>query len=127
MAGLARVANALQDRNIAKAQIGALLLRLPEPPPPAGAALGKSGDRRLILDLVACGLLKADDGWNEKHPRTGTSPNPGWFRRSPKRHERTGRRKPLRSQMKAFRRTAANSPSFPRRSRRAQARCSPKI
>jgi Restriction endonuclease fold toxin 5 len=84
MAGLARVANALQDRNIAKAQIGALLLRLPEPPPPAGAALGKSGDRRLILDLVACGLLKADDGWNEKHPRTGTSPNPGWFASKPK-------------------------------------------
>ena len=26
-----------------------------------------------------CGLLKADADWDEKHPRTGEPPNPGWF------------------------------------------------
>jgi len=84
MAGLGAVANALQSRNIAKAQIAALLLRLPDPLPLAGAALGKSGERRLSRDLVACGLLKADDGWDEEHPRTGSPPNPGWFAPKPK-------------------------------------------
>jgi hypothetical protein len=83
MAGFGAVANALQSRNIAKAQIAALLLRLPDPLPLAGAALGKSGERRLSRDLVACGLLKADDGWDEKHPRTGSPPNPGWFAPKP--------------------------------------------
>jgi len=39
MAGFATVANALQGRNIAKAQIAALLLRLPDPLSLAGAAL----------------------------------------------------------------------------------------
>jgi hypothetical protein len=77
MAGFGAVAKALQDRNIAKAQIAALLLRLPDPL--AGAALSKSGERTLYRDLVACGLLKAEDGWDEKHPRTGSPPNPGWF------------------------------------------------
>ncbi len=84
MAGFGAVANALQSRNIAKAQIAALLLRLPDPLPLAGAALGKSGERRLSRDLVACGLLKADDGWDEEHPRTGSPPNPGWFAPKPK-------------------------------------------
>jgi hypothetical protein len=27
--------------------------------------------------------LKADDGWDEKHPRTGSPPNPGWFAPKP--------------------------------------------
>jgi hypothetical protein len=79
MAGFATVAEALQGRNIAKAQIAALLLRLPDPLPLAGAALGKSGEQRLCRDLAACGLLKADGDWDEKHPRTGSSLNPGWF------------------------------------------------
>jgi hypothetical protein len=79
MAGFGAVASALQDRNIAKAQIAALLLRLPDPLSLADAALGKSGERILSRDLVACGLLKADDGFDEKHPRTGSPPNPGWF------------------------------------------------
>lgn len=84
MAGFRAVANALQSRNIAKAQIAALLLRLPDPPPLAGAALGQSGERRLSRDLVACGLLKAGDGWDEEHPRAGAPPNPGWFAPKPK-------------------------------------------
>src|SRR6266851_1412853 len=43
MAGFTAVANALQSRNLAKAQIAALLLRFPDPLPHAGAALSKSG------------------------------------------------------------------------------------
>jgi hypothetical protein len=35
----------------------------------------KSAERRLFCDLVACGLLKADADWDEKHPRTGSPPN----------------------------------------------------
>jgi hypothetical protein len=85
MAGFATVANALQGREIAKAQIATLLLRLPEPLRPAAAELGKSGRRSLSRDLVACGLLKADAGWDEdEHPRTGSAPNPGWFAPKPK-------------------------------------------
>jgi Restriction endonuclease fold toxin 5 len=84
IAGFGAVANALRSRNVAKAQIATLLLRLPEPPPFAAAALGKLGERRLSRDLVACGLLKADDGWDEKHPRTGSAPNAGWFAPKPK-------------------------------------------
>ena len=84
MAGFGAVANALQGRDIAKAQIAALLLRLPDPLPLADAALRKSGERRLFRDLVACGLLKADDDWDEKHPRTGSPPNAGWFAPKPK-------------------------------------------
>jgi hypothetical protein len=84
MAGFATVANALQSRNIAKAQIAALLLRLPDPLPFASAALDKSDARSLSRDLVACGLLKADSDWDEQHPRTGSPPNPGWFAPKPK-------------------------------------------
>jgi hypothetical protein len=80
MAGFAGVANALQSRNIPKAQIAAVLLRLPDPIPSTGAAFGKSGVRRLSRDL---GLFKAEDGWNEKHPRAGSPPNPGWFAPKP--------------------------------------------
>ena len=54
------------------------------PPPLAGAAPGKSAEQRLFCDLAACGLLKADGDWNEKHPRAGSPPNPGWFASKPK-------------------------------------------
>lgn len=46
--------------------------------------MGKSGERRLSRELAACGLLKADDDWEEQHPRTGSPPNPGWFAPKPK-------------------------------------------
>ena len=61
-AGLATVANALQDRNLAKAQIAALLLQLPDPPLAKGDALAKMGRVSLCCELAACGLLKAEDG-----------------------------------------------------------------
>ena len=74
MAGFGVVAKSLQDGNLVKAQVAALLLRLPDPPSRTDAALGKSAERRLYCDLVASGLLKADADWDEKHPRTGAPP-----------------------------------------------------
>ena len=73
------VAAALTNGELARAQIGALLLRLPDPPP-AAIAQPDGLEKRLLVDgLLACGLLKADADWDEKHPRTGAPPNPGWF------------------------------------------------
>jgi hypothetical protein len=79
MAGFANVANALQSGDIAKAQIAALLLRLPDPLQLSTASLGKSAGRRLADELAASGLLKADADWDEKPPRTGSPPNRAWF------------------------------------------------
>jgi hypothetical protein len=77
--GVDAVAAALSNGELARAQIAALLLQLPDPPASAGAQLGDLEKRRLALELAAGGLLKADADWDEKHPRTGEPPNPGWF------------------------------------------------
>jgi hypothetical protein len=77
------VAAALGNGDLARAQIGALLLRLPDPPASAGVQPGALEKRRLARDLAACGLLKADADWDEKHPRIAAPPNPGWFAPSP--------------------------------------------
>jgi hypothetical protein len=77
------VAAALDNGDLARAQVGALPLRLPDPPASAGAQPGALEKRRLAYDLAACGLLKADGDWNEKHPRTDAPPNPGWFAPTP--------------------------------------------
>jgi hypothetical protein len=73
--GLRVVADALNQGEVARAQIAALLLRLPDP------ALGKA-DAPDPIDLVSrlreSGLL-AKDWTADDHPRTGTPPNPGWF------------------------------------------------
>lgn len=82
-AGLAAIAKALRDRNIAKAQIATLLLQFPDPPTLAGGCVVKLNRDRLARDLVACRLLKADGDWEEKHPRTGSPPNAGWFAPKP--------------------------------------------
>jgi hypothetical protein len=73
------VAAALTNGELARAQIGALLLRLPDPPTPAGVHADGLEKRPLVDGLLACGLLKADADWDDKHPRTGAPPNPGWF------------------------------------------------
>ena len=78
--GLAVVAAALQSGNIAKAQVAALLLRLPEPV----TGPTRSAREGLAQELFACDLRNAEDGWDEKHPRTGSPPNPGWFAPQPK-------------------------------------------
>jgi hypothetical protein len=77
--GVDAVAAALASGELARAQIAALLLKLPDPPASADLPGGASEKRRLALDLVACGLLKVDADWDDKHPRTGAPPNPGWF------------------------------------------------
>jgi hypothetical protein len=74
---LEAVARALDRGDLALASIGAVLLRLPDPP-----ALTKDAPPRdsaeLAAQLAAEGLLKAD--WDpSKHPRVGAPPNPGWF------------------------------------------------
>ncbi len=68
--GVDVVEAALGNGELARAQVAALLLRLPDPPASAGFQHGALGKRRLAHDLVACGLLK-DDDWDEQHPRTG--------------------------------------------------------
>jgi hypothetical protein len=75
--GLAAVARGLESGDLARAQIAAVLLRLPDPP-----SLTKDASERGSLDLARqlfeSGLLKGD--WDpSKHPRTGEPPNPGWF------------------------------------------------
>jgi hypothetical protein len=76
---IAEIARALTDGELARAGVGALLLQFPEPP---ALAKHKAFDEAALLDLAAelgrSGLLKAN--WDpEKHPRTGESPNRGWF------------------------------------------------
>lgn len=73
--GLKVVADALNNRELARAQIAAVLLRLPDPP-----ALRKSAASGLELatELANSGFLIKE--WDpDDHPRTGEPPNPGWF------------------------------------------------
>lgn len=82
--GLNAVATALGQGEIARAQIATLLLQLPDPP--CARSLDDDGPEsaRLATDLRACGLMKADPGWEDEHPRAGQPPNPGWFAPKPK-------------------------------------------
>jgi len=73
------VAAALTNGELARAQIGALLLRFPDPPASASGHADGLEKRRLVDGLVVGGLLKADADWDDKHPRAGAPPNPGWF------------------------------------------------
>ena len=82
--GLEAVARALRCGETARAQIAALLLKLPDPPPRGAVDLGERERLTLALDLVACNLLKVDPDWDAKHPRTGTSPYPNRFATKPK-------------------------------------------
>jgi hypothetical protein len=78
---LTSVARALGRGDLALAQIGALLLRFPDPPALAkdGAAAGSLALADLLFES---GLLKAD--WDQsKHPRTQEPPNRGWFAAKP--------------------------------------------
>ncbi len=77
--GVDAVAVALRNGEIARAQIATLLLQLPDPPASASSQPSALEKQVLARDLIACGLLKADADWDEKHPRTGAPPNPGWF------------------------------------------------
>jgi hypothetical protein len=77
--GTEALAAALNNGEHARAQIITLLL-LPDPSTSAGAPADElEKRRRLAGELAASGLLKADADWDDKHPRTGEPPNPGWF------------------------------------------------
>jgi hypothetical protein len=81
--GLACVAAALNRGDVALAQIAALLLQFPDPPPLAKGIDDEGSLASLAEQLFWSGLLKGD--WDpELHPRTGTSPNAGWFAPVPK-------------------------------------------
>ena len=73
--GLKVVAQALNNGEIARAQIAAFLLKLPDPPR-ADRELGQKRD--VLAKLRDGGWL--EKGWNEEdHPRAGVAPNSGWF------------------------------------------------
>ncbi len=75
MNGLKVIADALNNGELARAQIAAVLLRLPDPPQlRKNAAVGAE----LAAELTDSGFIVKD--WNpDEHPRTGEAPNPGWF------------------------------------------------
>jgi hypothetical protein len=75
--GLANVAAALDRGDLALAKIGALLLRLPDPPSVLKGA-PRRGAHELAIRLFDSDLLKG--GYDPaKHPRTGEPPNHGWY------------------------------------------------
>jgi hypothetical protein len=81
-AGLAFIASSLAAGELALAQIGALMLRFPDPPA-AGTNLEQSEGSELSAMLDVAGLLTRvwEDG---KYLRLGGPPNAGWFAGKPK-------------------------------------------
>lgn len=79
LGGLRSIAEALNESELARAQIGALLLKLPEPEDDLAKRLHDYG-----------WFLKEWDP--DLHPRTGTPPNPGWF--APKDSDDKDQRRP---------------------------------
>jgi hypothetical protein len=66
--GLKAICNALNESDVTRAQIAAVLLGIPESPPLAKSAHSKSEMIRFIRDLHWSGLIKAD--WDpDEHPR----------------------------------------------------------
>lgn len=75
--GLAVIANALNAGEVARAQLAALFLRLPEPPPLEKAAAFKGEWLRFIRELSECDLLKAR--WNVRWPASSPDSQGGRF------------------------------------------------
>lgn len=67
--GIKAISNALNEGNVARAQIAAVLLGIPDPPPPLSKRTRSRADMiRFIRDLDWSGLLKFD--WDpDEHPR----------------------------------------------------------
>src|ERR1700733_4985030 len=66
--GLKAICNALNDGDVARAQIAAVLLGIPDPPPLLKSARSQSDMINFIRDLHWSGLIKED--WDpDKHPR----------------------------------------------------------
>lgn len=78
MPGLATVASALNRRDLCRASIAAVHLRIPDLPDPFARLAMETEDLLIKVEARADQLLRGD--WNPaEHPRAGTSPNPGWF------------------------------------------------
>lgn len=77
--GIGLVAEALNRKEIARAQIATLLMQFPDPP---GMAKGVQATT-MAMELFLSGLLK-DEDFEAKHPRTGAPPNPGRFAPKPR-------------------------------------------
>lgn len=78
MLGLAAVSSALNANNLCRARIAAVQLRLPNLPDALANLEMELDDIELKLDRVS--KTTAGGDWDpDKHPRTGTAPNPGWF------------------------------------------------
>lgn len=66
--GLKAICNALNKGDVARAQIAAVLLAIPELPPRRSDAQSRNALLKFIRDLDWSGLIKAD--WNsDEHPR----------------------------------------------------------
>jgi hypothetical protein len=82
--GMETIARALNEGKLALAKIATVQLRFPDPQARSSLKGDNRADRvALAVELYCSALLKADDDWDEKHPRTGTKPNPGWFAEKP--------------------------------------------
>jgi hypothetical protein len=78
MPGLGAVASALNENELCRARIAAVHLRIPEVPD-ALARLDMEVEDALIKTEQHAGALLRGEWDPDKHPRTGTAPNPGWF------------------------------------------------
>lgn len=78
MGGLDTVASALNAGELCRARIAAVHLRIPDLPDAFAQLDMQIEDVRFKLDRIAKAAAGGD--WDpDKHPRTGTAPNPGWF------------------------------------------------
>lgn len=76
--GLSVVKSALDENNLALAQIAAVHLLIPDLPGLRARAALEAED--LLIKTEAGGAALARAGWDpDQHPRAGTPPNPGWF------------------------------------------------
>lgn len=66
--GLKAICNALNDGDIARAQVAAVLLAIPDAPPLVKSARSRNDIIKFIRDLDWSGMIKAD--WDaDEHPR----------------------------------------------------------
>lgn len=66
--GLKAICNALNDGDIARAQIATVLLAIPEPPPLVKSTRSRNDIIKFVRDLGWSGMIKAD--WDaDEHPR----------------------------------------------------------
>jgi hypothetical protein len=84
LGGIMAVARALNRGNLVLAKIAAVQLQFPDSSLLATEIGAPEHRMRVAAELYWSGLLKIDDDWESKHPRTGTKPNPGWFANVPK-------------------------------------------